>query len=119
FRAYDHSSTGLGTNGSFSGPTNDLTGTSINFNAGAQASPRHTFQITLSYSGTTLNETLTDVTGGGTPVTETYNNVNIPALVGGSTAYVGFTGGTGGLNAQQDVQTWTFTPGSGTGIDHS
>src|SRR5207248_7058309 len=43
----------------------------------------------------------------------------LPGTVGGNTAWVGFTGGTGGLNAQQDIQTWTYTPGSGPGIDHS
>src|SRR5262249_58938221 len=74
--------------------------------------------VTLSYSGTTLTETITDLNTSAT-VTETYNNVNLPGLVGGSTAWVGFTGGTGGLNAQQDVQTWTYTPGSGPGINHS
>src|SRR5205823_5085701 len=115
----DHSSTGLGTNGAFTGPNFDLGGgTGIDFNAGAQASPRHTFRATLSYSGTTLTETITDLTTSAT-VTETYTNVNIPGLVGGSTASVGFTGGTGGLNAQQDVQTWTYTPGAGSGINHS
>jgi hypothetical protein len=118
FRAYDHSSTELGINGSFPGPQNNLSGTGIDFNGGAQASPRHVFQVTLSYSGTTLTEMIKDQVTSAT-VTETYNNVNIPALVGGSTAFVGFTGGTGGLNAQQDIQTWTFTPTSGTGIDHS
>src|SRR5262245_17377564 len=69
FRAFDHSSTGLGTNGSFTGPTNDLTGTGIDFNAAAQATPRHTFRATLSYSGTTLTETITDLTTSAT-VTE-------------------------------------------------
>src|SRR5262249_1268114 len=51
--------------------------------------------------------------------TQTYTGVNIPAAVGSNTGWVGFTGGTGGLNAQQDVLTWTYTPGSGPGIDHS
>jgi hypothetical protein len=36
--------------------------------------------------------------------------VNIPSVVGGSTAFVGFTGATGGLTANQDVLDWTFTP---------
>ena len=33
-----------------------------------------------------------------------------PGTVGGGTAYVGFTGGTGGLTATQDILTWTFSP---------
>jgi hypothetical protein len=119
FRAFDHSSTGLATNGNFTGPNFDLGGsTGIDFNAGAQSNPRHVFQATLSYSGTTLTETIKDLTTNSTPVTETYN-VNIPQIVGGSTAWVGFTGGTGGLNAQQDIQSWTYSVGGTTVIDHS
>src|SRR5262249_33644881 len=56
FRTFDHSSTGLGINGAFDGSTvTDLGGTTgIDFNAGAQATPRHVFQAHLTYSGTTL-----------------------------------------------------------------
>jgi hypothetical protein len=34
--------------------------------------------------------------------------INIPSTVGGNTAYVGFTAGTGGLTAQQSVTAWTY-----------
>jgi len=34
--------------------------------------------------------------------------VNIPAAVGGNTALVGFTGGTGGLTATQEIISWTY-----------
>src|SRR5205085_498091 len=34
----------------------------------------------------------------------------LPALLGGSTAYVGFTGATGGANSTQDILNWTFAP---------
>jgi hypothetical protein len=37
--------------------------------------------------------------------------VNIPSVVGASTAYVGFTGGTGGLTATQNVLTWSYASG--------
>jgi hypothetical protein len=118
FRAYDHSSTGLATDGSFTGPNFDLGGsTGIDFNAAAQDSSPHVFQVTLSYGGTTLSETIKDLNTSAT-VTESYS-VNLQALVGGNTAFVGFTGGTGGLNVQQDIQSWTYAPGSGTGIDHA
>jgi hypothetical protein len=118
FRAFTSSSTGLGENGSFLTP-NSLSGTGIDFNAGAQASPRHLFRATLSYSSSTqtLTETLTDVNTSATFSTS-YNNFNLPTVIGGSQAFVGFTGGTGGLNMQQTVQTWTFNNGSTT-IDHS
>jgi hypothetical protein len=36
--------------------------------------------------------------------------VNLPQLVGGTTAYVGFTGGTGGLTASEDIEGWTYLP---------
>ena len=35
--------------------------------------------------------------------------INIPATVGSNTAYVGFTGGTGSLDAIQDILTWTYS----------
>jgi uncharacterized repeat protein (TIGR03803 family) len=38
-------------------------------------------------------------------------NINIPATVGGDTAYVGFTGGTGSTTAVQDILSWTYLPG--------
>ena len=36
--------------------------------------------------------------------------VDIPAAVGGPTAYAGFTAGTGELFAPIDVLDWTYTP---------
>jgi hypothetical protein len=47
----------------------------------------------------------------------TYNRsytVNIPVTVRGDTAYVGFSGATGGLNAIVDITTWTYTEGDET-----
>jgi Legume lectin domain/Chitobiase/beta-hexosaminidase C-terminal domain len=38
--------------------------------------------------------------------------VNIPTAVGGNTAYAGFTGGTGGLTATQQILNWTFSNGT-------
>src|SRR5262245_13103365 len=115
FRAFTSIQIGLWVNGSFHGqvPT-----TGIDFNAAAQANPRHTFKATVTYNGTTLNATITDLN---TSVTFTApsQTINIPQIVGGNSAWVGFTGATGGLNMQQDVQTWTYTPGSGPGINHA
>ena len=34
--------------------------------------------------------------------------VDIPGAVGGTTAYVGFTGGTGGTVSTQKILTWTY-----------
>jgi hypothetical protein len=83
----------------------DLTSTSIDLHS------QHVFQVDLTYDGTTLTETITDTTTMNS-FTTMYGSadspLNIPASVGGNMAFIGFTGGTGGLTATQDVQTWTF-----------
>ncbi len=97
-------STGLYTNGA--APQNvgsiNLTPTGLDLHSG------HVFRANLSYNGTTLSVTITD-TQTGTSATQNYT-VNIPSIVGASTAYAGFTGGTGGVTATQNIQSWTFTP---------
>jgi hypothetical protein len=62
--------------------------------------------VHMTYDGTTLRWTITDP-GAGTSFS-TSAAVNIPSIVGGTTAYVGFTAGTGGLSAIQDILTWTW-----------
>ena len=64
--------------------------------------------VTLLYDGTTLQETVTD-TATKAAFTQSYR-VDIPSIVGGNDAYVGFTAGTGGVTATQDILTWTYTP---------
>ena len=66
--------------------------------------------VTLSYDGTTLTETITN-TLDPTQVFTTSYKVNIPAVIGSDTAYVGFTGATGDGSywELQDVTSWTFT----------
>jgi hypothetical protein len=109
--AGNHSSTGLYFDGHFPGNTNpppdvvvDLAGTGIDFAAGARATPPHSFRVDLSYDGTTLMETITDLTTHAS-VMHSYM-VDIPAAVGGTAAYVGVTADAGGANIQ-DVQSWT------------
>jgi Legume lectin domain/Chitobiase/beta-hexosaminidase C-terminal domain len=102
-------STGLYTDGaSPTIPATDITSSGIIFYEGDSISAH------ITYDGTTLTMTLTD-----SVVNKTYTQswaINIPATVGGNTAYVGFTGGTGGLTSSQKVESWTFVstpPGSG------
>jgi hypothetical protein len=64
-------------------------------------------KISLSYDGTTLTETITDTVTLAS-FTKTYT-ANLPSLIGATSAYVGFTGATGGLASTQDIKTWTFT----------
>jgi hypothetical protein len=60
----------------------------------------------ITYDGTTLTLTLTDtVTGASFTASQA---INIPATVGGNTAYVGFTAGTGAATAIQQILNWTY-----------
>jgi hypothetical protein len=61
----------------------------------------HPIQVTLVYAKGTITATLTDLTTAATFTTSL--NVNIPALVGGNSAYVGFTGSDGGTVSTQQV----------------
>jgi hypothetical protein len=110
----NHSSTGLYVDGDY--PNNapdigandvyvDLDGTGIDFNT------QDTEQVTLTYDGTTLTETITDLFTSAT-FTTSYT-VNIPAIVGSSAAYIGFGGGTsdpsaGGGTCLQDIESWLY-----------
>jgi hypothetical protein len=94
-------STGLYINGvAPTVPAVDLTGTGIDLHSG------DLFASHITYNGTDLNLTLTDAV---THATWSHSfPVNIPAIVGSNTAFVGFTGGTGGDTAIQQILTWTF-----------
>ena len=97
-------STGLYTNGAYpSVPAISLTGTGINLHSGDY------IDATLIYNGTTLTMALTDAI---TLATWSQSfTINIPAIIGGNTAYVGFTGGTGKLTSSQKLTSWLYTPG--------
>src|SRR5262249_42764633 len=109
------SETELGVNSQFVTST-DITaatvsapGGPLNFHATADTfPPNDVYRSTLTYDGTTLTETITDLNTG-TTFTTSYA-VNIPAIVGGDTAFVGFSGGDGGLTLTNEVFTWTYTP---------
>jgi hypothetical protein len=45
--------------------------------------------------------------------------VNLPATVGGDTAFVGFGGGTDGRRATSAITSWTYSSGGQTLLDHS
>ena len=103
-----NNSTGLFLNGAYPttggvAPTSgkvDLSGTGLDLHNGDIMS------ATIAYDGSTLIVKITD-TQTGASATQTYA-VDIPAIVGGPSAYVGFTAGTGGLGAVQDILNWTY-----------
>lgn len=85
-------------------PSVNLTGSGIDLHSG------DVMNVQISYDGTNLTMTITDPTANGT---FTYAwPVNIPNVIGANTAFVGFTAGTGGLTAIQDIINWTLTSGS-------
>jgi hypothetical protein len=97
--------TGLYTDGAdltASGPQVSIKG--VNLNSG------HPLNVSLTYNGTTLAMTITDTVTGG--VFSNSWTVNIPSTVGGNTAYIGFTGSTGGQVANQNVLAWTYSNSS-------
>ena len=61
------------------------------------------------YNGTTLSETITDLVTNATFTTSYVVDIPSKVVPGSSNIfYVGFTGGTGGLAAIQEVLTWTL-----------
>ncbi len=98
-------STGLYINGARpTTPATDLTPSGINLHSG------DVFRVHMAYNGSTLAVTITDTVTGAT-ATQNYT-VNIPSVVGASSAFAGFTAGTGGAGATQDILNWSLTPGT-------
>ncbi len=96
--------TGLGVNGSTpaSNPPATFTGTgSVALNSG------DLIQVSLAYDGTTLTETLVDLTKFN--IFTTSYAVNIPGVTGSGSAFVGFTGATGAGTSTQQISNFTFT----------
>jgi hypothetical protein len=65
------------------------------------------FNVHMTYDGSTLTMTVTDATNSSQSFTASWP-INIPSTIGSSGAYVGFTAGTGGLSAIQDILDWTL-----------
>jgi hypothetical protein len=90
-------------------PAVDLTNTGINLHSG------DLFDGRIDYDGSALTLRIDDDNTGAQVLVQ-FLNVNIPAAIGGSTAFVGFTGGTGGLTAVQDIHNWDFIPLTSGGV---
>jgi hypothetical protein len=84
-------------------PSTDMTSSGVNLHSG------DTLHAHVTYDGATLSLTLTDSITGATFTTS--KAMDIPATVGGNSAYVGFTAGTGTATAVQQIATWTYTSG--------
>ena len=96
-------STGIYSNGvAPTVPSIDLNGTGINLKSGG------VFEVSMTYDGITLKVAIRDINTNAT-ANQSYT-VDIPGTLKYTTGYVGFTGGTGGLTAIQDILSWTMTP---------
>ena len=101
-------STGLYTNGtSPTVPSIDLTPSGLNLHSG------NILKAHMTYDGAQLKVSVADTVTGA--LAEQTYTIDIPAIVGSNTAFVGFTAGTGGASATQDILTWTFSPGASVG----
>jgi hypothetical protein len=96
-----NNSTGLYTNGATPTVPATTLGGGVNLHSG------DIFQTHFAYDGTTLSVTITDTTVPADTFTISFP-INIPATVGASTAFVGFTAGTGGSTATQEIIGWTY-----------
>lgn len=67
-------------------------------------------QFTVNYNATaqTLTELLVDTLSPSTTYSHTFTGINIASQVGGSSAYVGFTGGAGALTSTQTISGFQF-----------
>ena len=97
-------STGMFTNGAMpTVPATDLTSTGIDLHSG------HVLHARIIYGDyNDLKVILSDATTGKTA--EQDYTINLSNALGGNTAFVGFTGSTGGLTATQQILNWTYSP---------
>ncbi len=103
-------STGLYTNGaSPTTPAIDMTSSGVNLHSG------DVFNVHMTYNGAALTMTIADASVPADTFTTSWT-VNIPSVVGGNTAFIGFTGGTGGSTATQEVITWTYTASTASAV---
>jgi len=95
-------STGLYLNGATPTVPATTLGGGVNLHSG------DIFQTHVTYDGTTLTVTITDTTVPADTFTISFP-VDIPTAVGAPTAFVGFTAGTGGTTATQEIIGWTYS----------
>lgn len=110
FDLYDNSGEGTNSTGLFVNgqdpwtPATDLTPSGINLHSG------DIFDVTMTYDGTqkVLSVSIKDDSDHTKVATQSYN-IDIAATIGNTAAFAGFTGGTGGKTATQDVLDWSYT----------
>jgi hypothetical protein len=92
---------GIAVDGQHPPDVTDTSMTPINLHAG------DTFDATVSYNGTNLSLTVTDLMQADTSFT-TSQAIDIPAFLGSDEAFVGFTAATGSLDSTQQLLAWSY-----------
>jgi hypothetical protein len=101
-------------------PTNKISTSPVNLTSGSpDTSTGDVYSTTVTYDGTSFTLNMYNVTAGGScPGASCFSYVwpvDIPTWVGGTTAYVGFTGGTGGASSYPlYVNSFSYAEGSTT-----
>lgn len=106
FNFYDYMNEGDDSTGVYTDGEPPLTPTVDISKSGIQLGSGDAIVANITYNGTTLTLHLRDVVSNDTFTMS--KTINIPQIVGGNTAYVGFTGGTGGLSSSQKILNWTY-----------
>ena len=107
-------STGIYINGAVpTQPSVDLTGTGITLGSGDP------IDVSLTYVGNQLTETLTDNTTTPPATFSTSYTEDLASVLGSGTAYVGFTGSTGDGTSVQKISNFTFAVGTTTTLTSS
>ena len=103
FNVYEGSSTAVGTNGAINVQHNAPNTGSVDLASGDP------INVILSYNASTqtLTESLADQVASDSYSTS-YTGINLSSILGSGTAYVGFTGATGGANSLQTVTNFSY-----------
>jgi hypothetical protein len=82
--------------------SHDLTTSDIDLHSG------RTFRATITYDSAQLVVSITDLMSGA--IASQYYDLNLISILGTNQAFVGFTGGTGGLAVNTEILNWSFFP---------
>ncbi len=88
------------------GNTPEFSGTTYSNTAPLNLASGNPIDVTVRYALGVMTLTLVDSTAGTSYKTNV--TINLPAVVGGTNAYIGFSGATGGINAQQQISNVSF-----------
>ena len=109
FDYFDNAGEGANSVGLYAAGTS-LTQPSGVFPQGLSLIGQDAIRVDITYDGVNLRLTLTDIT---TLATWSWTKtVDLSGIIGGDTAYVGLTAGTGALGTTLAIERWTLTTGN-------